>query len=42
MMQIDHRFEENLTPERIEEILTHAAAEPADHHGAPPAGGAAG
>jgi NADH-quinone oxidoreductase subunit E len=42
MMQIDHRFEENLTPERIEEILTRAAAEPVDHHGAPPASGAAG
>ena len=42
MMQIDHRFEENLTPERIEEILTRAAAGPSDHHGAPPAGGAAG
>jgi NADH-quinone oxidoreductase subunit E len=37
MMQIDHRFEENLTPERIEEILSRAAAEPAEHHAPTPA-----
>jgi NADH-quinone oxidoreductase subunit E len=28
MMQVDHHFEENLTPERIDAILARAAAEP--------------
>jgi NADH-quinone oxidoreductase subunit E len=38
MMQIDHRFHEHLTPERIDAILERVAAEPG-HHGhraAPP------
>ncbi|HEX3606571.1 MAG TPA: NADH-quinone oxidoreductase subunit NuoE [Candidatus Dormibacteraeota bacterium] len=33
MMQVDHHFEENLTPERIDAILARVAAEPATHHG---------
>jgi len=34
MMQVDHRFEENLTPERIDSILDRLRKEPAVH-GAP-------
>jgi NADH-quinone oxidoreductase subunit E len=32
MMQVDHRFEENLTPERIEAVLARAAAEASPSH----------
>ena len=31
MMQVDHRFEENLTPERIDAILERLRQEPAPH-----------
>src|SRR5436190_11788977 len=34
MMQVDHRFEENLTPERIDAVLDRLRKEPAVH-GAP-------
>ena len=34
MMQVDHRFEENLTPQRIDAILNRLRKEPASH-GAP-------
>lgn len=36
MMQVDHRFEENLTPERIDAIFQRLRTEPAPHP-APPA-----
>ena len=35
MMQVDHRFEENLTPERIDAIVDRLRKQPAAH-GAPP------
>src|SRR5207237_10363100 len=35
MMQVDHRFEENLTPERIDAILERLRKEPAPHGGEP-------
>lgn len=31
MMQVDHRFEENLTPERIDAIIARLKTEPAPH-----------
>lgn len=31
MMQVDHRFEENLTPERIDAIFARLRTEPAPH-----------
>jgi NADH-quinone oxidoreductase subunit E len=34
MMQVDHRFEENLTPERVDAIIERLRREPA-RHGAP-------
>jgi NADH-quinone oxidoreductase subunit E len=37
MMQVDHHFEEHLTPERIDAILARVAAQPATHHDWPPA-----
>jgi NADH-quinone oxidoreductase subunit E len=37
MMQVDHGFEENLTPERIEAILARVAAEPVAHAAHAPA-----
>ncbi|MDB5114008.1 MAG: NADH-quinone oxidoreductase subunit [Chloroflexi bacterium] len=37
MMQVDHHFEEHLTPERIDAILARVAAQPADHRDWPPA-----
>lgn len=36
MMQVDHHFEEHLTPERIDEVLARVAAEPVRPHGGPP------
>jgi NADH-quinone oxidoreductase subunit E len=38
MMQIDHHFHENLTPDRIDSILERVAGEPGPHepHAAPP------
>ena len=33
MMQIDHHFHENLTPEKIDEILERVAAQPGPAHG---------
>ena len=35
MMQVDHRFEENLTPERIDAIFARLREEPAPHEAAP-------
>jgi NADH-quinone oxidoreductase subunit E len=35
MMQVDHRFEENLTPERIDAIIERLRQEPAPHEAAP-------
>jgi NADH-quinone oxidoreductase subunit E len=37
MMQVDHHFHENLTPERIDAILARVAAEPAEDGAASPA-----
>jgi NADH-quinone oxidoreductase subunit E len=37
MMQVDHHFEENLTPERIDAILERVAAQPVTDHGRRPA-----
>jgi hypothetical protein len=31
MMQVDHRFEENLTPERIDAIIQQLRTDPAPH-----------
>jgi len=31
MMQVDHHFEENLTPERIDSIIERLRTEPAPH-----------
>jgi hypothetical protein len=31
MMQVDHRFEEDLTPERIDVIVARLRTEPAAH-----------
>jgi NADH-quinone oxidoreductase subunit E len=36
MMQVDHRFEENLTPERIDIIIDRLRKEPAAHGVSPP------
>jgi hypothetical protein len=33
MMQVDHRFEENLTPERIDAIVDQLRKDPAAHPG---------
>ena len=42
MMQVDHRFEENLTPERIDAIIDRLKKEPAPHAAEPkPAAAAA-
>ena len=41
MMQIDHHFHENLTPEKIDRILEEVAGRPAPH-GTPPSPGAEG
>jgi NADH-quinone oxidoreductase subunit E len=42
-MQVDHHFQENLTPERVDAILGALRAEPTPHEGlAAEAGGAAG
>ena len=38
MMQVDHQFEENLTPERIDVIIERLRHEPAPHAGARPRG----
>jgi len=35
MMQVDHRFEENLTPERIDVIIERLRKEPAPHYPLP-------
>ena len=35
--QVDHRFEENLTPERIDTLIERLRTEPAPHHGERPA-----
>ncbi len=37
MMQVDHHFEEHLTPDRIDAILARVAAQPTVQHG-PPSG----
>jgi NADH-quinone oxidoreductase subunit E len=37
MMQVDHHFEENLTPERIDAILERVAAQPVTQRGRRPA-----
>jgi NADH-quinone oxidoreductase subunit E len=37
MMQVDHHFEERLTPQRIDAILARVAAQPAAHRDWPPA-----
>lgn len=37
MMQVDHRFEENLTPERVHGIFERLRIEPAPTHAAAPA-----
>jgi NADH-quinone oxidoreductase subunit E len=37
MMQVDHHFEENLTPDRIDAILERVAAEPVTRRGQRPA-----
>ena len=42
MMQVDHRFEENLTPERIDAIIQRLRTEPSPHPGVAPGEGAAG
>jgi NADH-quinone oxidoreductase subunit E len=36
MAQVDHRFEENLTPERIDALIERLRSEPAPHHGERP------
>jgi NADH-quinone oxidoreductase subunit E len=33
MAQVDHRFEENLTPEKIDALIERLRTEPAPHHG---------
>jgi hypothetical protein len=35
MMQVDHRFEENLTPERIDAIIQQLRTDPAPHSAKP-------
>src|SRR5260370_31163958 len=35
MMQVDHRFEENLTPERIDVIIQQLRTDPAPHGAKP-------
>jgi hypothetical protein len=35
MMQIDHRFEEDLTPERVNAIFERLRTEPVPSHGPP-------
>jgi hypothetical protein len=35
MMQVDHRFEENLTPERIDAIIEQLRTDPAPHGAKP-------
>jgi hypothetical protein len=35
MMQVDHHFEENLTPERIDAIIERLRTEPAAHSAKP-------
>lgn len=37
MAQVDHRFEENLTPEKIDALIERLRTEPAPHHGERPA-----
>ncbi len=37
MMQVDHHFEEHLTPQRIDSILARVSARPAAHRHGPPA-----
>src|SRR5947209_9257005 len=36
MMQVDHQFEENLTPERIDAIIQRLQTDPAPHGAKPP------
>ncbi len=36
MMQVDHQFEENLTPERIDAIIQRLRTDPAPHGAKPP------
>jgi len=40
MMQVDHRFEEDLTPERIDAIIERLREEPAPHAAEPKPEGA--